>query len=94
MLYYALCLSYHSNTEAVLFACLSSGLAMSSLLGPKVGNSFNSMEAWSYTISSPPERGSGGEALSRRRQRSLHSWFGGIYYQNIHFWHVSAEILP
>jgi len=25
MLYYTLCLSYHSNTEAVLFACLSSG---------------------------------------------------------------------
>jgi len=23
MLYYALCLSYHSNTEAVLFACIS-----------------------------------------------------------------------
>jgi len=27
MLYYALCLSYHSNTEAILFACLSSGWA-------------------------------------------------------------------
>jgi len=24
---YALCLTYHSNTEAVLFACLSSGWA-------------------------------------------------------------------
>jgi len=27
MLYSALCLSYHSNTEAVLFTCLSSGWA-------------------------------------------------------------------
>jgi len=27
ILYYALCLSYHSNTKAVLFACLSSGRA-------------------------------------------------------------------
>jgi len=26
-LYYALCLSYHSNIEAALFACLSSGWA-------------------------------------------------------------------
>jgi len=41
MLYYALCLSYYSNTEAVLFACLSSGWANTTgrLLGPKVGNS-------------------------------------------------------
>jgi len=33
---YALCLSYHSNTEVVLFACLSSGWATttSRLLGP------------------------------------------------------------
>jgi len=44
MLFYALCLSYHSNTdEAVLFACLSSGWANTadSLLGPKVGNIIN-----------------------------------------------------
>jgi len=27
MFYYALCLSYHSNTEAILFAFLSSGWA-------------------------------------------------------------------
>jgi len=41
MLYNALCLLYHSITEAVLFACLSSGCATttSRLLGPKVGNS-------------------------------------------------------
>jgi len=41
MLYYALCLSYHSNTEAVLFACLSSGWAITTgtLLGLKAGNS-------------------------------------------------------
>jgi len=34
--------SYHSNTEAVLFACLSSSWATTTckLLGPKVGNSF------------------------------------------------------
>jgi len=40
-LYYALCLSYHSNTEAALFAYLSSGWATTAdrLLGPKVGNS-------------------------------------------------------
>jgi len=40
-MYYVLCLSYHSNTEAVLFECLSSGWATttSKLLGPKVGNS-------------------------------------------------------
>jgi len=45
MLYYALCLSYHSNTEAVLFARLSSGWATTTgrLLGPKVGNSINSL---------------------------------------------------
>jgi len=38
---YALCQSYHSNTETILFACLSSGWAttMGRLLGPKVGNS-------------------------------------------------------
>jgi len=38
---YALWLSYHSNTEAVLFACLSSGWATTTgrLLGPKFGNS-------------------------------------------------------
>jgi len=37
----ALCLSYHSNTEAVLFACLSSGWATTTgrLLGSMVGNS-------------------------------------------------------
>jgi len=37
---YALCLSYYSNTEVFLFACLSSGWATttSSLLGSKVGN--------------------------------------------------------
>jgi len=41
MLYYALYLSYHSNTETVLFVCLSSGWATikGRLLGPKVGNS-------------------------------------------------------
>jgi len=41
MLYYALCLSYHSNAEAVLFACLSSGWATITdrLLGLKVGYS-------------------------------------------------------
>jgi len=40
-MYYALCLSYHSNTETALFACFSSGWAttMGRLLGPKVGNS-------------------------------------------------------
>jgi len=40
MLYYALCLSYHSNTEVVLFVCLSSSWATTTgrLLGPKVGN--------------------------------------------------------
>jgi len=38
---YALCLSYHSNTEAVLFANLSSGRATTTgrLLQPKMGNS-------------------------------------------------------
>jgi len=43
MLYYALCLSYHHNTEAVLFACLSSGWATATgrRLGPKVGNGIN-----------------------------------------------------
>jgi len=41
MLHYALCLSYNSNTEAILFACLSSGWATttSRLLGTKVRNS-------------------------------------------------------
>jgi len=41
MFYYALYLSYHSNREAVLFVCLSSGWATTTgrLLGPKVGNS-------------------------------------------------------
>jgi len=41
MLHHALCLSYHSNTQAVLFACLSSGWATTTgrLLDPKVGNS-------------------------------------------------------
>jgi len=41
MLFYALCLSYHSNTEAVLFACLSSGWATITgrQLGSKVRNS-------------------------------------------------------
>jgi len=41
MLYYALCLSYHSNTEAALFACLSWGWATTTgrLLDPNVGNS-------------------------------------------------------
>jgi len=40
---YALCLSYHSNTEAVLFACLSSGWTTTTgrLLGTKVGNSIS-----------------------------------------------------
>jgi len=35
------CLPYHSNTEAVLFACLSSGwfTTMGRQLGPKVENS-------------------------------------------------------
>jgi len=31
VLYYALCLSYYSNTEAALFACLSSGWATTTL---------------------------------------------------------------
>jgi len=41
MLSYALCLSYHSNTEAVLFACLLSGWATTTgrLLDPKMENS-------------------------------------------------------
>jgi len=41
MLHYALCLSYNPNTEAVLFAYLSSSRATTTgrLLGPKVGNS-------------------------------------------------------
>jgi len=41
MLHYSLCLSYHSNTEAILFACLSSGCMATTtgrLLGPKVEN--------------------------------------------------------
>jgi len=40
MLYYALCLSYHSNTESVLLARLSSGWATTTgrLLGSKLGN--------------------------------------------------------
>jgi len=39
MLYFALCLSYHSNTEAVLFACFSLGWTTTTgrLLGPKMG---------------------------------------------------------
>jgi len=39
-MYYARCLSYHSNIEAALFACFSSGWATTTgrLLGPKVGN--------------------------------------------------------
>jgi len=38
---YALCLSFHSNTEAALFACHSSGRVTTTgrLLGSKVGNS-------------------------------------------------------
>jgi len=38
---YVLCLFYHSNTEAVLFACLSSGWATTTgrLLVLKIGNS-------------------------------------------------------
>jgi len=38
---YALCLSYHSNTEVILFACPSSGWATTTgrVLGPKVRNS-------------------------------------------------------
>jgi len=41
MLYYALCLLNHSSTEAVLFACLLSDWATTTvrLLGPKVENS-------------------------------------------------------
>jgi len=41
MLYYALCLSYHSNTEAVLFPCLSSGwtTTMGRILGSRMGDS-------------------------------------------------------
>jgi len=41
MLHHALCLSYHSNTEAVLFACPSSGWATTTgrLLGSKVRKS-------------------------------------------------------
>jgi len=37
----ALCMSYHSNTEVVLFTCLSSGwiTTTGSLLGPKMKNS-------------------------------------------------------
>jgi len=40
-MYNALCLSYHSNIEAVLFTCLSSGWAttMGRLLCSKLGNS-------------------------------------------------------
>jgi len=40
MLFYAVCLSYHSNTEAVLFACLSSGWTTITgrLLGLKAKN--------------------------------------------------------
>jgi len=43
MLYYALCLSYRSNTEAALFACLSFGWATTTgrLLGSKAGNSIS-----------------------------------------------------
>jgi len=43
MLYYALCLSYHSNTEAAVFACLSSGWDTTTgrLLGPKVGTALS-----------------------------------------------------
>jgi len=39
--YYALCLSYHSKTKSVLFACLSPGWATTTgrLLGYKVENS-------------------------------------------------------
>jgi len=38
---YALCQSYHSNTKAVLFSCLSSEWVTTTdrLLGPKMGNS-------------------------------------------------------
>jgi len=38
---YALCLSYHSNKDAVLFACLLSGLATTTgrMLGSNMGNS-------------------------------------------------------
>jgi len=38
--YYALCLSYHSNTESAVLVCLSSGWVTITgrLLGPKVGN--------------------------------------------------------
>jgi len=41
MLPHVLCLSYHFNTEALLFACLSSGWVTTAgrMLGPKVGNS-------------------------------------------------------
>jgi len=43
MLYYSLCLSYHSYTEAVLFACFSSSWATTTgrLLGPKVETSLS-----------------------------------------------------
>jgi len=44
-MYYTMCLSYHSNAEAVLFACLLSDwvITMSRLFGPKVGNSIKSI---------------------------------------------------
>jgi len=51
---YALCLSYHSNTEAILFTCLSSGWTTTTgrLLGPKVGNSFKCLSQGHSVFSS------------------------------------------
>jgi len=69
---YALCLSYHSNTD-VLFACLSSGWATKTgrMLGPKVGNSIKCLFQ-EYSDALPHRESNQGFATIRLLVRRLY----------------------
>jgi len=74
-MYYALRLSYHSNTEAVLVTCLSSGWAATTgrLLGPKVGNGIKCLSQ-GHSDALPHRKSNQGFAtfqLLARRSRNL-----------------------
>jgi len=68
---YALGLSYHSNTEAVLFACLSSGWAITTgrLLGFKMGNSIKYLSL-GHSDALPHQESNQGFATEAREESS------------------------
>jgi len=94
MLYFALCPSYHSNTEAVLFACLSLGWQPQRVdcldTHPKVGNSIKCL-SHKHNKGLPHRESNQGYATFRLLVRRSTNWATPPPDQ--HYWLISFSAI-